>query len=216
MIIKKLSIFAGKLTEQIKFYRGTLGLSILERGERSVSFRIGQTIFEMIDSSQPYPYHFAINIPSNSEKGALAWLHDRVKILKDGDSELIDFKSWNSKSIYFYDADGNIVELIARKNLEIYVDKKFSHRQFLGISEIGMPVENIEKTYIQLKSIEDIEIYDGNFDHFCAIGDENGLFIVVDSHNKKWFPTQKEARPAPFRIEGEFNFEFQNGLIIIS
>jgi len=215
MIIKKLTLSTSSLKEQINFYQHTLGLSMQERKEESIVFSIGHSLLEFSEAGQSHPYHFAINIPSNKAPGALAWLKDRVKIQKDGEMELIDFKNWHAKSIYFYDQDKNIVELIAREKIDIFIDRKFSPKYFLSISEIGMPVNNIEETYKQLKSIKDISIFDGNFDSFCAIGDEYGLFIVIDKNKKRWFPTNDIAHSSPFRIEGDYNFRFHNGQIIV-
>jgi len=214
MIVKRLTLATSALKDQVDFYHQILGISIFERKEDFIAFTIGHSKLEFFESRNTTPYHFAVNIPSNKAPGALSWLRDRVEILKDGEHELIEFKGWNAESVYFYDADRNIVEFIARKNLGILVDKKFSEKHFLGISEIGMPVENIEKTYLHLKRLHDIEIFDGNFDNFCAIGDENGLFIVIDKQKKKWFPTGETAFSSPFRIEGDFNFKFQDGHIL--
>lgn len=211
MVIKKLSLVTGNLSAQTDFYAHILGLSLLRREAKSVIFKIGYTELEISESNPVNPYHFAINIPSNQAMEAMNWLRGRLTILRDGKNELIDFKSWNAESIYFYDPDHNIVELISRKNLGIRRKERFSQEQFLGISEIGMPVEDIEKTFKRLKRMGDIDIYDGNFDNFCAIGDENGLFIVVNQFTKKWFPTQDDALPAPFSIKGDFTFSFKGG-----
>jgi hypothetical protein len=214
MIIKRLILTTSAKKELTDFYHNTLGISISEKMEESITFTLGHTKLEFTESGKSTPYHFAINIPSNKARGALKWLKDRVEILNDGENDLIDFKSWNAESIYFYDTDRNIVELIARKNLGIYVEKKFSQKYFLGISEIGMPVDNIEKTFRDLNKIKKIEIFDGSFESFCAIGDENGLFIVIDKKKKKWFPSGDVAFSSPFRIEGDFNFKFRDGSIL--
>jgi hypothetical protein len=213
MIAKRLTLNTSALHEITDFYQNTLGISVSEKKEQCITFTMGHTKLEFTSSGNFTPYHFAINIPSNKAPGALNWLRERVDILTDGDHELIDFESWNAESIYFYDPDHNIVELIARKNLGIIVEKKFSEKHLLGISEIGMPVENIEPIYRQLNDIKSIDIYDGNFEDFCAIGDEHGLFIVVNKHRKRWFPTGDKTHSSPFRIEGDFNFEFKDGRI---
>jgi hypothetical protein len=214
MIVNRLILTTSALKEITDFYQNILGISISEKKEGSITFTLGHTKLEFKGSEKSTPYHFAINIPSNKAKGALKWLNDRIEILSDGNNELIEFKSWNAESIYFYDTDRNIVELIARKNLGIYVDKTFSEKYFLGISEIGMPVDNIEKIFLDLNRIKKIEIYDGSFDSFCALGDENGLFIVIDKYKKKWFPCGDTAFSSPFCIEGDFNFKFRNGSIL--
>ena len=46
-----------------------------------------------------------------------------------------------------------------------------------------------------------IEIYDGGFGNFCAIGDEIGLFICVNKDRKAWYPTQDRALPSEFELK---------------
>jgi catechol-2,3-dioxygenase len=213
MKIETLILTTNAVQQQLDFYRDTLGLKVLEQTERRAVFKAGQTRLEFIEATNSIPYHFAFNIPTNKAEEALEWSRERVAILKDEDNELIDFRSWNAKSLYFYDPDRNVVELIARRNLDIFSSGKFSPEQFLGISEIGMPVEDIEQTWHRLNKIGTLPVYSGNFENFCAMGDENGLFIVVDRRQKKWYPTEDPAMPSPFRIGGEFSFVFRDGRI---
>jgi catechol 2,3-dioxygenase-like lactoylglutathione lyase family enzyme len=213
MKIETLILTTNAVQKQVEFYRDIFGLGVLEQTDRRAVFKAGQTRLEFIEAANSIPYHFAFNIPSNKAEEALDWIRDRVDILKDGDNELIDFRSWNAKSLYFYDSDHNVVELIARRNLDIFSTGKFSPEQILGISEIGMPVGDIEQTWHRLNQIGTLPVYSGNFENFCAMGDENGLFIVVDHRQKKWYPTDDPAMPSPFRIGGDFSFEFRDGLI---
>ncbi|SMO76095.1 VOC family protein [Solitalea koreensis] len=213
MIIQQLTIYTGRLKEQIEFYQHLLGLSLMAKTETSAEFKIGHTILMLLENSSATPYHFAINIPANKDEEALKWLKQRVKILADNGHDLIDFKSWNAKAMYFYDSDKNIVELIARKNLKTEMNEPFNQTHFLGISEIGLSVQNIEETYLAIKAIKELSIYDGNFDKFCAVGDEQGLFIIIDQNKKGWFPTNDFANTSNFKISGDINLEFQNGQI---
>ena len=69
-----------------------------------------------------------------------------------------------------------------------------------------------------LKDISKLEIYDGSTERFCAIGDENGLFICINKQSKNWFPTNEKAYSSPFKIDFEnngtcFSFEFKDGVI---
>ena len=150
---------------------------MIEQSNLHVTFQVGNSRLKFVQNEKFQPYHFAINIPCNQENEALKWLQERVEILKDGNNEIQDFDFWNAKAIYFYDIDKNIVELIARKNLLNQSTKMFTTNALLEISEIGVPVNNIESTYNNLKEIVGLKIFDGGFERFCAIGDENGLFI---------------------------------------
>ena len=200
MQIKELKIYSSKIKDQADFYSKVLGLKITNFTEEKVSLEFGKSILNIEYKPETTPYHFAVNIPANKDLEALEWLKSKVEILKDGKNEIQDFDFWNAKAIYFYDLDENIVELIARKNLNNLSNQKFDSNQFLEISEIGVPTLDIEKEFNQLKSLTGIEIFDGGFERFCAIGDENGLFICINKKVKDWFPTNDKAFSSEFKI----------------
>ncbi|MFT5250691.1 MAG: catechol-2,3-dioxygenase, partial [bacterium] len=153
MEIKELKIYSSKIKEQADFYSKVLGLTVIKLTEDNVFLEFGKSILNIEFKAETTPYHFAINIPSNKEYEALEWLKSRVGILKEEGNEIQDFDFWNAKAIYFYDKDKNIVELIARKNLNNLSNQKFDSNQFLQISEIGLPTLNIENEFKQLKSL---------------------------------------------------------------
>lgn len=216
MKIKELQILTANLTEQIKFYTQKIGLELIEQSNVKAKFRIGNTHFILTQHKDAQPYHFAINIPCNQEEEALIWLKSRVDILKDGQHEIQDFDFWNAKAIYFYDIDQNIVEFIARKNLNNKSEKQFSAKSLLEISEIGVPVNDIKTTYNSLNKIVTLPVFDGGFERFCAIGDENGLFICINKRERLWFPTNDKAYSSEFEIlltenNNDYKLEFKNG-----
>ena len=218
MKIKELRISAQNLEKQFDFYAKKIGLTVLDQSDDMVSFRIGESVLTFEKHNDFYPYHFALNIPSNQEKEALNWLKERVAILSDEGNEIQDFYNWNAKAIYFYDADRNIVEFIARKNLKNEAHEDFGASSLLEVSEIGMPVTDIKGTYTKLNTLSNLKIYDGGFGKFCAIGDEHGLFICIDKKAKGWYPTDDKAHSSRFEIlfkdkDVEFAFEFLEGEI---
>jgi len=103
-------------------------------------------------------------------------------------------------AICFYYADNNIIEFIARKNLKTDTSVPFNSDSLLEISEIGVPVNCIEQVYNNLYSTNNLGVYFGNFQKFCAIGRERGLFIVIDKNNKNCFPTSDKAFALPFKV----------------
>ncbi|SDX16443.1 hypothetical protein SAMN05444411_103244 [Lutibacter oricola] len=214
MKIKELIIYTSKLNLQIDFYTTVLELPITISTPESTSFKIGESILTLKYRKNTTPYHFALNIPSNKEKEALYWLKERVDILGFDTKEIIDFSSWNAKAIYFYDLDNNIVEFIARKNLNINSEEKFTAKSILNISEVGIASTNIESTFNKVNLIDNIEVYSGDFIKFCALGNENGLFILSNNKLRKWFPTGDQIYQSDFVVKGDFNFEFKNGEII--
>ncbi len=200
MHIKELTIYSKELEKQVAFYTSTLQLNCIDQSETQASIQIGDSILTIVARENATPYHFAINIPSNKEQQALDWLKQRVEILKDDDIEIHDFAFWNAKAMYFYDEDRNIVEFIARKNLNNTSDHPFDASQLLNISEIGLPTLNIEAKYQQLNALSSITRFSGDFDRFLAMGDDHGLFICVNKNIKDWFPTGDTAHSSDFEL----------------
>ena len=202
MKIKKLKLYTTRLSAQRDFYQKILGLLIIKETENEVHFHIGNSILIFEQKAQAIPYHVAINIPANQENEALEWLKSRVNILKYAEKEVQDFTNWNAKAMYFYDPDKNIMELIARKDLPNTSEQIFDQNAFLEISEIGMPVTDINPIFKLLHEQCGLEVYDGNFDRFCAIGHETGLFICINKLEKDyWFPTEDKALSSDFEVE---------------
>lgn len=197
----QLEIYSSKLEEQKHFYTRTLQLPLLEEDSKSFTCQIGSSRLRIQQRAKPEgPVHFAINIPSNQIYQALDWLEQRVDCLPDGEELVVDFSGWNAKAVYFYDADGNIVEFIARRNLNVCSAHPFSSGSLLAISEIGLPTTNISQTFEALNRVMPVGIYSGSLEYFCAAGSEEGLFIIVDEKQKKWFPTSYPAQAVDFKL----------------
>ena len=182
-----------------QFYEGVLGMEVIAADATSVQFRCGRSLLVFEQRAGATPYHFAINIPSGQEETALQWLRERVAILPFGGEDIVDFSNWNAKAIYFYDPAGNIVELIARRNLQYPDTSPFSASAFLEISEIGIGTSDITAIYRPIHQATGMDIFDGSFDRFCAIGEETALFITVDYRQKKWFPVDDPVYPSSFQ-----------------
>jgi len=173
---------------------------VLEETTNSFSIQVGESILTfMLGEENPF-YHFAINIPSFQIQESYKWIKRKVDILSYDGEDIIKFDNWNAEALYFYDADKNLVEFIARKNLNLKSHNEFSKDSLLYVSEIGVPTSNIKKIYDKLNNEFGLEIYDGDLERFCPIGDETGLFIVINYEKKKWFPTMQDAKPVPFEI----------------
>jgi len=200
MKILSLKLFSANIIDQIEFYSRVLGAEILNQSKSSVTFKIGNTNLIFEESSLFHPYHFAINIPDDSESQALEFIKKHAKILNHEGSEIIDYDNWNAKALYFYDADRNIVELISRYDLNYLKNDRFDKESLIEISEIGLATNNIEREFDLLNRTTGIGIYDGNFDRFCAVGDQHGLFICINKELKGWFPTNEKAYASSFEM----------------
>lgn len=214
MKIKSLTLYTNQIQPQKQLYHKVLGFELVDNEKHQISFQIGDSKLIFKHKPNAKPYHFAFNIPSNQIENAKSWIQERIPILKDENNEIIDFPAWNAKAIYFYDADNNIVELIARKGLA-HETSSFGTKEILSISEIGLVTENIKKVYDKLLFATQIPMYDGSFDRFLAAGNEYGLFIIINKNKKDWFPTNDKAFISDFELiaeinEGLFQIQYQN------
>lgn len=213
MKINEVILFSKNLKAQKQFYQSTLGVELVEESSTKITFRFGESFLSFIVSKVSKVAHLAFNIPSNKINEAFSWLSDKTTVLDYKGEQITTFSNWNAEAIYFYDADGNIMEFIARHNLNIEDDLSFSATSILNISEVGIPVDDIEPVYTTLNAINLLPIYDGDFNRFCAVGNEEGLFILVDRNKKQWYPTMQKIELTDVIVKGDYNFEYKNGII---
>lgn len=214
MKIEELTLYTCNLISQREFYSTLFEFEIISQDAKHCSFNTGQSILTFEYREKSSTYHFAFNIPSNDIKKAQAWLNDRVELLLFDTDEIINFNSWNAKALYFYDPDNNIVEFISRKKININNNQPFSSKSVLSISEIGIASTNMKQSFKIINSFNPIELYSGNFERFCALGNDEGMFILVNPAVKKWFPNDDIIEQSDFEIKGDYNFKFRNGEFI--
>ena len=206
MHIKKIIVQTTALKALAEFYKGDMQLPVELTGDKEITIRIGSTdlLFKEANAADPF-YHFAFNIPANKIQEAKDWLQKRVELIwiEQYQSEIADFTGWHAKSVYFYDPAGNILELIARSDLDNSSDEPFSSKQFLYVSEVGLVFKEDEldkETELLLKKYN-LSYFDKQqpLPQFKAIGDDEGLFIVVPE-NRNWYLTTKPARQFPMQL----------------
>lgn len=200
MHIRKLTLYTSRLPQQIDFYSRILELRLLSADQQQATFQAGDTRLNFVADETATPCHFAFNIPWGSEAAALDWLRQRVPVLPTETGDIQEFPAWKARAIYFYDADQNIVEFIARQDVPARNRPRGASGFVLHLSEIGLASTDIEGTYRQLNELTGMEVYDGSFNRFCAIGDAYGLFICVDPAAKTWYPAGDRVYDSPFTI----------------
>ncbi|HMB99858.1 MAG TPA: hypothetical protein VKN14_02350 [Flavobacteriaceae bacterium] len=213
MKIDEVILYTTSIKEQKHFYGSILELDLLIDLPNKVSYKTGNSILTFQYRKHVKPSHLAFNIPFNKVQEALSWLQSRVEVI-DFEGKLIsDFSNWNAEAIYFYDVDKNIMEFIGRKNLNVESTARFSSKAIISISEMAIATDNIQSVYNTINTFKEIEIFDGNFDRFCALGNDEGLFILINKNKKKWYPSMDKAFTSDFVIRGDYNFSFENGII---
>jgi len=180
---------AAPLAAMKDFYHQSLGLRVEEKSER-LTVHAGKTrlMFRKApaDAGKPF-YHFAFNIPENKIVAAHRWQKERTpllpipKRLQDSKfpDEVVDYSHWNAHSIFFFDPAGNVVEYIARHDLGNAAPGEFRSEDILYASEIAFVVDDVAATATKLRQFAGVDQYRGASDQFAAIGDEQGLLLVM-------------------------------------
>jgi len=183
-------VTATSLNELKKFYTALIGLPLISEQTDRFTVQAGETTISFIKTNAketaPF-YHFAFNIPENKILKAREWQLKRTA-LSATPSQLVDenypkdirhFQHWNAHSVFFWDPAGNLVEYIARHDLKNKSDGEFSSKDLLCVSEIAFLVQDTGAIADELKSSFKLNQYRGGDVNFRAIGDENGLLLVM-------------------------------------
>ena len=128
--IMALELRVGVALDTMKrFYGRTLGLPILRDEPNRLDVRTGSSTIAFVpaDGASDAPfYHFAFNIPENQILAARTWQLARTPLLPIPErlrdrafpDDVVDYRHWNAHSIFFLDPAGNVVEYIARHDLD--------------------------------------------------------------------------------------------------
>jgi len=206
MNITYLELPTKDLHAQRDFYSKVLELPA-ELNSSGLVVRAGNTDILFTQAAPDFEgaYHFAFNIPENQFRAAKEWISNRQTLLHDetGKDEF-ESESWNSHSVYFKDAAGNVLEFIARHNLKNAVEGDFDSKQILQVSEIGLASEDVIAFANNLCSTLNLSVFKQEpGETFTSVGDDNGLFILP-IENRIWYPnTGVPARLLPIRVAGD-------------
>lgn len=208
MEILKIELLTDNIDETIKFYSELLGFEILHTERKTISLSVGKSILTFTKSDNLNPkYHFAFNIPCNKIDEAILWTSSRTTLIKiTNDKVIADFDSWNANAIYFFDNNGNILEFIARHDLNNLSENNFGISSIYSISEIGIVTENPLKLANKIINENKLSYFakGAKSEAFAALGDDNGLFVIVKT-NRNWYPTNLPAEKFLTKIKLKTN-----------
>ena len=203
MKITYLELPTINLKAQEEYYSNVLKLAV-KASAVELKVQAGETelVFTQADPDFDSAYHFALNIPDNQFSAAKKWIASRQSLLQDvdGKDEFLS-KTWNSQSIYFKDAAGNVLEFIARHTMNNAIDGYFNERQILNISEIGLPSEDVISWANELCQTLGISPYKQEpNESFTPVGDDNGL-LILPRRDRIWMPdSDVPAKLLPVRV----------------
>ena len=189
--ILHLDLLTGSSVNELKkFYTEIIGLPLVSEHPDHFIVRAGETTirFKKTNEQGPAPfYHFAFNIPENKILKAREWQLKRTALsatpshMTDAGypNDIRHFQNWNAHSIFFWDPAGNLVEYIARHDLKNSNDEEFTSKDLVCASEIAFIVDNTETIADEIKTTFELSQYKGGDGNFRAIGDENGLLLII-------------------------------------
>jgi catechol 2,3-dioxygenase-like lactoylglutathione lyase family enzyme len=214
MHLLELSLSALGLEEMRRFYVAVLGLREVGAVPNGLSVLAGATRLNFIPADPGWSgrYHFAFDVPASQFEESLAWLRQRHGLLASPDgTTLFHHQSWNADSVYFSDPLGNILELIGRRNKPSAAasNRPFSGSSLLGVSEFGIAVDSVVDATASLTTrMPGLQAFGGpGAEDFAALGDEDGLLIIV-RRGRIWYPnTGVPALSLPFELLFELTNE---------
>ena len=208
MKITRVELLSSDLQAQRDYYADVLELPV-NLTSSALEIKAGKTdlVFKQAWSDFEGAYHFAFNIPENQYDAAKKWLTSRISLLRDN-SGMEDFesKTWASISLYFLDAAGNVLEFIARHDLNNAVQEDFNSWQILNVSEIGLPSEDVIGLANELCTRLGLSVFKQEpNESFTPVGDDNGL-LILPIQDRIWMPDSGvPAKMLPVRVQGTAN-----------
>lgn len=192
MEIIELTLLTNDLDATETFYNELLGLPVSDKSPNSVAFLTGHSklSFKLTDISKPF-YHFAFNIPHNKLDDALHWAKSKVNVLDiENNNPIADFSNWNAQSFYFLDNNNNIVEFIARFDLNNVSPNPFDGSSILSISEVGIPSTDVLNESKQIVDGFGLPYFtkQNPSETFVVVGNDEGILIFV-KNERNWYPT---------------------------
>lgn len=203
MNILEIELLSDNLAETEKFYKNVLGLSPVKKEDDLLFFKIGGTelIFKKSENEKAV-YHFAIDVPNNRFFDCHNHIAKTAKILEvEPGNDIANFVNWDARSFYFFDNNGNIVEVITRYPTRAYDAEPFSHKTYMDISEIGLVTSRVDEITDMLIKEHGLPVFkrQPRSSDFTALGDDEGL-ILISERGRNWYPTNIPAQSYPVRV----------------
>lgn len=199
-MFKAVTLYTNKLKQLKGFYGNVLGLEILATNQDHFTVAIGTTTLTFRESNRAAFYHFAINIPGNQFTLAKQWTMGKVELNREDGVNEAYYPRFEADAFYFEDPAGNVVEFIARRNVDKWSD--FSVKSLINLSEVSITTPFVTEVGEQLQDIGipisgNVEI-EPNALNF--LGSEN-TFILLVPQKRRWYFSKRLGETHPLEIE---------------
>ncbi len=198
-MFKSVLFHTNKLKLLKRFYRNVMGLEIIQSSTEEFSVKVGESTIVFRQSDQPAFYHFAINVPGNQFSIIKHWMKDRLTLNREKAVDQIYFPNFDADSIYFEDPAGNLIELIGRRNRDVFGN--ITINSFLNVSEVGIVTPHIVDVGDQLQDAG-IPLWQGTEvdpESLNFLG-KNDTFIVLVPPGRRWYFSKIDSETHPLEI----------------
>ncbi len=180
---------SAPLDQMKEFYVHKLEMELISHTDRELTVMGGRTPITFVktaDAGDPW-YHFAFNIPENKILAARDWQLSRSPLIptpKDKidvkyPEDVRHFRHWNAHSVFFWDPAGNLLEYIARHDMDNGATGSFTNKDILYVSEIAFVVDDQAAEAKLLNKHLGLTPYPASAGFWWAMGDESGLLLCI-------------------------------------
>lgn len=183
-----------------QFYDEMLEFPIEYETEREICFRPTKFFtLSFIEQAIPLtPAHIAFEVPSSLFNPSVRELQKSGVVITKGKDGNFIRPSGASKSVYFRDVDGNLLEIISHSYIREDVLLPNGKLNILYLREVGFPVDDVvafRNIFVELFGFHLDKVYD-NFTF--AIG--GTAHMVIASKKRRWIPIDLIALPPNMRV----------------
>ncbi|GAB3798433.1 hypothetical protein [Virgibacillus kimchii] len=198
-MFKSVLFYTDKLKPMQRFYANVLGLDVIESDSNQFTVKVGETDLKFRQTDAPSFYHFAINIPGNQFILLKQWIRDKVPLIRSDGVLDVYYESLGADSFYFHDPAGNLVEMIGRRNRDLF--GPLTKEAFINISEVGIITPHVYEVGEELQDLG-VPLWnkaETDPDTVNFLGRED-TFILLAPPEWKWRFSKRKAETHPLEI----------------
>ncbi|TWT02317.1 serine hydrolase [Planomicrobium sp. CPCC 101079] len=199
-MFKKVTLYTNRLEELKGFYEYQLGFRIVEEDEVGFTLSIGESQLVFKKSERKAFYHFAFNIPGNQFTLAKSWANSRVTLNRQDGMDEIYYANFNADAFYFQDPAGNVIEFIARRNVDRMGD--FTVDSLLNISEVSITTPHVKEIGHRLEEMDiPVRGNKGIEPHTLNFLGRDDTFLLLVPPKRVWYFSKQKSETHPLSVE---------------
>ncbi|MCM3594694.1 VOC family protein [Metabacillus idriensis] len=188
------------LEEMKTFYTDMLKLRLIDDKRDRFTVKAGLSRLTFIKAENRSYYHLCFR---TNESFFDVMFQELESLLLPGEDGAVSLY-WKGKQAYFHDPEGNVLEMLERK--EEVPDLLL---EWHDIVEVGLPCGSVEHMRRELAFLGNQ--FESESDLFAFHGNGDGSVVVV-KEGRHWYPTQRgsEIHPIVLEVEDKAEFEYSH------